>query len=910
MFKGYGKVNSILHEKLNSVSEIRNMSSHSMLKSQDLNVIEKTKSKKKVESSSNFRVNCNDDITEDYNFDRNFHYLEEKEKYVNINPEKSSKKNDKEESNNQKTNSNFYNNDNSKSGKKVDEANNKKNNNKKTKKQKKSDYTDPNKLHMHVDHFPKPIYKTVKMRDQVTEMPNEANTLNTFLTQKISEIDSSAAKRKRTKDLKSRKNTSYISDISQVNQIKFFAFEVKNAKHKEHFNNKIVQIEKEILKEINQINKEQANTYNAELEKTEDFFDLDKSKVFDFTKRHKSASNPNFYGRPTSKQNFKTNPGLIRGFLRNFKNNKLLSEFFKYKMEKDKRERFNLQSNDFGSSQILRNSNTNNDYVETYFIGKNINGTIKKESLTQNNFYKKNEIENMRKYYEIIKNQRNNQEDEVNDFNNLNQDLYINREFIKEFNEYALNLANSKLNSEQKPNLNEDLNNQFYNLTCLNRNAELNKIDYIKDLKHNSNNIHRIDEATENNEQISFLNRDQMDKNFNCSNSKKSKLSPKTDFASYSPCNSQNSSHKKNKKFSNLNKFDEKYLEENFYEEPIDEGEAKKVMFQVNNPKFKNMGSFVKVKEKAFFRQITNNDDPNKININSDQDSNFLENLNQNSINLNNKNLFKKPSNKDEYCLEDKKICIDDENNSYKKKSKSQHKARDKNVRDPNMHLNFEEEQYLILNENMNDKNLFSDLNTHRGIKTCTNENPTEILQSGLSYEENNRLTKQEVAEGLFSNEENVNIQHEDFYEKQFAHKALSPPCFSRASLQENNSTNSIYDNFEKRNKIINNNYLAYSIQSLYYKPVPDKNSKNYFRNMQKNKFNRLKEIVFGPRNEEYKQKMIIDNNAHLNNASSNKNSILNNKPTNAPAIKKTKSPLRSIINNQMGLIIKNHNIY
>ena len=79
---------------------------------------------------------------------------------------------------------------------------------------------------------------------------------------------------------------------------------------------------------------------------------------------------------------------------------------------------------------------------------------------------------------------------------------------------------------------------------------------------------------------------------------------------------------------------------------------------------------------------------------------------------------------------------------------------------------------------------------------------------------------------------------------------------------------------------------------------------------MQKNKFNRLKDIVFGSENDEYKQKMIKDYNTHHNNNVSNSNSVHKKKPTTAPVNKKTKSPLRNIMNNQMGLIIKNHNIY
>jgi len=74
-----------------------------------------------------------------------------------------------------------------------------------------------------------------------------------------------------------------------------------------------------------------------------------------------------------------------------------------------------------------------------------------------------------------------------------------------------------------------------------------------------------------------------------------------------------------------------------------------------------------------------------------------------------------------------------------------------------------------------------------------------------------------------------------------------------------------------------------------------------------KNKFNKLKDVVFGSENEEYKQKMIKDNNSNSNNISSN--SVFQKKPITAPTNIKAKSPLRSLINNHMGLIFKNQNI-
>lgn len=915
MFKGYGKVNSILHEKLNLVSEMRNLSSNNLLKSQELNVIEKIKNKKKAESAYNVRNNFDEDLAEDYN-------LDDKEKSVQFNPDKSINEMHKEESNNQNTVSNFHKENSKASQVANDYENNKKHESKKAKKKKKSEADLANPLQLHVDHFPKPNYKTVKVRDQITDMPDEANShSNLFLTQKNPEIDSAAAKKNLIKDLKSRHNISYISDISQVNHINFCAFEVKNPGHKEHFNNKIVQIEKEILKEINQINKDQANNYNAELEKTGNFFDLDKSKVFDFTKRNKSASNPYFYGRPTSKQNFKTNPGLIRGFLKNFKNNKLLLEFFKYKKEKDKRELFNLQSNDFSSSQIFLNANTNlnTDYIETYYIGKKVNGVVKNASLTQNDFYKKNEIEKMKKYFEMIKQQKIHEKDEFNHLNNLNQDLFINKEFIKEFNEYALKLANGELNSEQKPNFNEDLSNQYNNFICSKKLLEMNKNNLNQDLEANLNKIDKIDEISENNEHKSVLQNDPMDnlvtEIFHSNNSQKSNLSPTVDFAPGSPPSFQFKLHLKTKRKSdkdlNSYKIHEKYLEENFYEESIDEDETKKVMLQVNDSKIKRVGSFKKEKEKAFFRQITNCDEPHNTNPDYDRDSKFLYNFNIIGKNLKNKNVFKNLSNN----LENQRITIDNDLNNEipKRKRKSKIKSSLKDALESNKHLNLNQLKDLILNQNTNEKNLISNNNTNRNIKTFTNENPTEILPSGLSYEDNDKIPKQEHAEGLFENEDyNANVNYEDYYPKHLEHKAISPPSFLRSNFQGKNSSNSIYENLQNKNK--NNNKIQISLvnskQNDYYKPISDKVSKNSFRNIQKIKFNRLKDIVFGTGNDEHKQKMIIDNIPNLNNISSNANRIYNKKPTTAPVIKKSKSPLRSLINNQMGLIIKNHNIY
>ena len=262
-----------------------------------------------------------------------------------------------------------------------------------------------------IEDYNKHSYKIPNLQDQKINIVDEKNISNLFLTQKDQEIFP------RNKILE-KDTKKYLDDISKVNVIKFCAFDVKLPEFKQHFNNKIVKFEKDIMKEINQINKQNLDNYLPGLENTENYLNCN-TEIFEISKRNKSACNPSSYGRPLSRQNFKTNPGLIRGFLKNFKNNRYLTEFFEYKNEIDKSEKFKVFTGEL---------NNQADYIDTYYIGRNNNFSgkfsdefEKKELLSRNNYIQENII-NYDTYPDNLEGSNKNQSLIVN----MDEEFYVN----------------------------------------------------------------------------------------------------------------------------------------------------------------------------------------------------------------------------------------------------------------------------------------------------------------------------------------------------------------------------------------------------------------------------------------------------------------------------------------------------
>lgn len=997
MFKGYGKVNMILHEKLNSVSVLKNNSQNNLLKSQELNRLERIRESRGAETMKSNELNYKNDEFEDNVPENNFNkLLEEQEKQGILNPSMCHnvtnrennidhlKNKDIEKAKISSNNNKFFSSNPKENERQIKTSRNqeetKTKNSKKLKKILKDKTDKENTLLLHVDHFPKANTKSVKMRDQVTDMYEEQNSQHQlFLTQKNSEIfDSSIVKNKFLNNLKNKhKIKNYISDISQVNQIKFFAFDVKNPGYKEHFNNKMVQIEKEILKEIEQINKEHDKKFDAENEKTLDFFDIDKSKLFDQTKKLNNLYNPNFYGRPTSKQNFKTNPGLVRGFLRNFKNNKLLTEFFKYKKEKEKRERFNIQTNEFSTSHNFGGTNSNTDYVETYYIGKNNKNKNKIASMTQNEFMKNNEINKMQKYFEMLNQQRINEEDEINYFNNLNQELYINKDFIKEFNEYAYSHVNGELHSN-KDNLkpNEEFSNAENNINNSSNNN--NKLEIKKILNENIDS--QLLSGKKNNVTSDYLSNEKkkISGNYqieNITDSLKNQSSPVPILHSHSNYPQKfrfNYSDEKHKflKVKELN-YDEKYIEEHYYEEPINEEEIKRIMLKINDPNFNKDRGFVRERDTAFFKKRTNYIDLQSQLDNEEEkeeDLKFLQNSNMKEENQENK--FSKLDSpiRQAFIVKEKseEDYFDDSSDDRNERKRERIEKRKKNrisinsiIENKNQKSENQEDPVsgnLIINQlkdikegkikssettnnicqvkdeskinlelidnkiqinKLHENNLLNNFNFNIEIKNSTIENPTEILQSGLSFEDQNNKNLKDGHDNENNLYQNYAL-NSDIYKDKVISREQSPPSFLKANLEGSISNNKYYENLKKRNNpnnIMNINKnkktIVKSLQTDYYKPLTEKIAKNDLRNIQKSKFNKLKDIVFGFEDEEYKSNMIRDNNQNINNIyhkKLNPPNLYDKKPTTAPANTTYKSPLRSLISNQMEVYMKNQN--
>jgi len=910
MFKGYGKVNTILQEKLNSVEPLRNISNN-FYSSNEFN---------RLGNRENSKVN-----KDSYNLNNNNNNLDDFNKYENNNNyEKDPMKNNKNNNilKHDNFNEKYKKSDNILSNeiisKNIDEidSNTKKNTitkKIKKKKNKKLQGYDTNPLNLHVNHIPKTNYKVVKVKDEVTEINNISNYKKLFLTDNNSEILLMDNKKKS----KNKHDISYISNISQVNHIKFFAFDVKNPGYKEHFNNKIVQIEKEISKEIGLLNKEKERA-QPKLDKTENFFDIDRSKIFDLTKRNKSAQNPNFYGRTTSNQNFKTNPGLIRGFLKNFKNNKLLIEFFKYKREKDKRERFNIQSYDISSFKNMPVQNPNKDYVETYFIGKNVNGNINKTaSITQKNFLKKNDLNKMDNYINaILKDNKINQEEKSN-LNHLNKDLFLDKEFIKEFNEYALANGNEKVFESPNKNDNEgimsdkDISEKLISESLIKN--KINKYFNYEDFKLSSNIKVEID-----NDNI-YHNDDLQKKNIFSHYENSSSLNPdQYKFINHS----EKKPHPTffNDKFNRLNEkyFDDKYVEENFYEEPINKGEGKEFVLNVHDPKLTLKDSINKEKEKIHSNEI----DENNIKYDNNHDSKIEKNLENRNNDLINK--FEKGGNLLNEDIKYNKAIVNKEKIKSKLLVIETVPEENKSHAELNTAHNFKENMSKKYYDFYNTNTI--NTNANRDLRTNTNENPTEILQSGISSEGPILIPKQDDTEDVYFNSNNYNnynnnifsdnINYELYSRNSNINKDLISCSNLKTNLRGKNSNNKIYENLQKRNnfnynplKILNSN----SFQNEYYKPLSDKLSKNNFRNIQKNKFNRLKDIVFSQNDEEYKQNLIKGHNYKIGGYSSS-NSIYQNKIYSktppGPILQKSKSPLKSLINNQMGIYLFNESNY
>jgi hypothetical protein len=282
---------------------------------------------------------------------------------------------------------------------------------------------------------------------------------------------------KKKSDSLKEENFKLIDDISKVNKINFYAFDVRPPGFKEHFNNKFTIIENEIIKEIRNLEKIYGNTFNAERENTLNLINIDKD-IFDFSNKKKAETNINFSVRPVSQHNFKTNPGLIRGYLRNFKNNKLLIEFFRYKNEKEKKEKL-----------IYNEDNLDNalDHVETYFIGK----TTKKNFgfATSTNFFQQNQLKKLKDYFDLK--QPSGEEknfggypDEVQEILSISN--ILNHQ-MRNFNNSKLDIStkgNRKIDSHFEENINEqdkniDNNDESYYEEPLG-NEEKIKEDLIK----------------------------------------------------------------------------------------------------------------------------------------------------------------------------------------------------------------------------------------------------------------------------------------------------------------------------------------------------------------------------------------------------------------------------------------------
>jgi len=282
----------------------------------------------------------------------------------------------------------------------------------------------------------------------------------------------------------------------------------------------------------------------------------------------------------------------------------------------------------------------------------------------------------------------------------------------------------------------------------------------------------------------------------------------------------------------------------------------------------------------------------------------FIENLRKNILNNENKNLKNKNAKtreKNKNLLFEKEI-ISEENKTQIDLNSNPNK--------------------IMTNENISANNIVNPynnfINANKIIKTATNENPTEILQSGMSYEDQIKISKQQETDGIFNNKniisENSNIDH--IYANINNDKGeFIPPSILRSNLEGKKSNNKFYENLQKRNNFNNNknkSLFTNSFQNNYYKPLTDKISKNNIKNAQKYKFNRLKDIVFGANDEEYKQNLIKEYNHNIDNYSltkSNNQTVYNNKPTTAPEIKITTSPLKNLINNQMEIYMMNQKI-
>lgn len=703
-------------------------------------------------------------------------------------------------------------------------------------------------LLLHVDHFPKKKYRKVKMQDQVTDM-NEENQQHRnkliFLTQK--NVNHKEEVKAKLLKIQNSGNINLIDDISKVNFINFHAFDVKYPGYKEHFNNKIVQIEKEILKEIEDLNAQYGKLFDAENEKTQNFFDFQESKVFELTKRNKSAENPKNYGRPTSKQNFKTNPGLIRGFLRNFKNNKILVEFFKYKQEKEKREKMDFNNINEIAHDNDNNLNknifsTNSDYVETYFIGKASKSTINK-SVFDNYNYNQNDI---------LKNMQ------------MQQKLKGYLKMLQEANETQENIPTILDHNFEEIGDEKD----FIKKNVLNHQDIVNP-SQENDINNTVNKIFTITDGFGQNQII-----DQQSTQFNIQNKGKGPRKNKSNLKT----KMQTNKISLYQQFHNFRLPDLHPNHDNlddFSEETANSQEQMETIMRINNPHSKRRGSYRKEHDSYFLHQ-------------------FRKNFN--SITSQDENCNKESDKHDENIL-----------NRHKPNKVKRHMKTNVELFKIDMinKINGREENLLATNnKNENEKN--SKFLHYTGKNPV---DPNRLLHDTNKSDWENSLPK--IDENSSINNSNSKFIGDSNHLKDLSDKSVSKYATNIEIKNINDNNEKVPSTKNRLNKQPHPNNFNKKINYSYYRPLADKIAKNNIINAQKLKFSRLKDMVFGFEDEEYKNSIIRDSaNLKVNEVSINKiikksKSPEKIKPNTTESINHSRSPLKNLLNMQMEYIVK-----